>query len=297
VSVTRDPLANAEEYATWVRRTGLADQSQRAYAVRVTAFCRWLAEHADDYGSEVWTDEHVRDYAVRDYRRILLTGPGRWRPPASPPPVRGRLAVHLVRHRQAAGARRRATADEFKGLDDDEVRKVLRAAERAGPRDHALVALGVLAGPRVGEIVPLDADDIAITERSGVVSIRYGKGGKPRRVPLPPQAREALSAWQAERRTLPAAERCPALFLSVRGDRLAQRSIQHAVHQVGATVGIRLYPHKLRHTFARRWIESGGDIPSLQRVLGHASPKTTMIYAKPSWADLEEQAEAQHVDY
>jgi integrase len=208
---TRDPLASAEEYAVWVRRTGLADQSQDAYTSRVTAFCRWLAERPGDYGPEVWTDEHVRDYAVRDYRRELLTGPEDGAVQRRRAPVRGRLAVHLVRHRQAAGARRRATAERVQGPVDDEVRKVLRAAERAGPREHALVALGVLAGPRVGEIVPLDADDIAITERSGVVSIRYGKGGKPRRVPLPPQAREALSAWQAERRTLPGrsgARRC-----------------------------------------------------------------------------------------
>lgn len=294
---TRDPLASAEEYALWVRRTGLADQSQAAYAFRATAFCRWLAKHPDDYGPEVWTDENVRDYAVRDYRRELLTT--RKMAPSS-------VAAHLsavgslfiwygIGKPRVPGVE--LPPSEFRGLSDGEVRKVLRAAERAGPRDHALVALGVLAGPRVGEIVPLDADDIAITERSGVLSIRYGKGGKPRRVPLPPQAREALSAWQAERRTRPGADRCPALFLSARGDRLAQRSIQHAVHQVGATVGIRLYPHKLRHTFARRWIQSGGDLPSLSRVLGHASLKTTGIYAKPSWADLEEQAEAQHVDY
>lgn len=199
MTTTRDPLATAEEYASWVQRTGLADASQQLYAARVEAFCRWLVEHGEDY-AEVWSDEHVRDWAVRDFRREMLQTRK-----LAPATVAGYLAAvgsllvwHGIGKPRVPGVT--LPPSEYKGLSDEEVRKVLRVAERAGPRNHAIIALGIFAGPRVGEMVPLDLDDVAITDRKGVVSIRYGKGGKPRSVPLPPQAREALTAWQVARR-------------------------------------------------------------------------------------------------
>lgn len=275
------PREAGAAYEAWLLRTGFAETTKAVYLAKVTAFLRWLDDHAPQY-ADALTDPHVRNYAVRDYRRELLT-------------VRKVSVATVELHLAALGSlytwlglgkpdvpRQTPRQGGPKGLGEDDLRKVLRGAERRGPRDFALASTLFLTAVRVSECAALDIDDVFISDRMGKVQIRYGKGGKSRTVDVPAQARAALRPWLALRREQAPEQVGSPLFLSRTGSRLSVRRIQAIMGLIGAEVGVHVSPHVLRHTFGRRWVDQGGDLVSLQETLGHANVSTTAGYARPT---------------
>lgn len=288
------PDEAADRYARFIWRTGLGDATKAVYEQRVRAFLTWLAGAGDQY-ADALTDEHVRDYACRDYRRMLLQ-------------TQKRAPATVSQHMSALGSlyewleigKPRGVSVEVPeskkvGLTDDELRWLLRACERRGIRDLAIGQLLFHSGVRVAEFAVLDTDDVLLTERSGRVEVRYGKGGKPRQVPLSSQARDAVRAWLAQRATMKGAD-TPALFLSNRGTRLAIRSVQDVVHKAGQDAGIDVSPHTLRHTFGRGLVAKGVDLVTVQELMGHKNINTTRGYAQPRWENKEDAVERLGVD-
>ncbi len=109
-----------------------------------------------------------------------------------------------------------------------------------------------------------------------------GKGRKTRVVPLGARARAALEEWLSlGRPRVPGAERVRAVFLTRSGRPMtrtdAWRRVKRAVLQAG--IDARVSPHTLRHSFASHLVEGGADLRSVQEMLGHASIRTTEIYA------------------
>lgn len=297
VDTLADPAATCAAWSRWLARTPLADTSKRTYESEVRGFAAWLADQTKHDPVEVFTDPLSRDYAVKDYRRHLLTEKKR-----APKGVDsaltavgslfGWLGVGAPNVPRASSKRRRAP----NALVEDVARDVLRAAEKRGPRDLALVSLGMFAGLRVSELHCLDTDDYVITERKGLVSVRAGKGDKPRDVPLNKQTRAALRAWAAERPTWKGAQ-TPALFLARTGERLAIRSIRSTVNLIGEAAGVHLAPHALRHTFGTSQVRAGTDVVALADLMGHADVNTTRGYATASAEDLDSIVEKFSIDY
>jgi integrase/recombinase XerC len=60
------------------------------------------------------------------------------------------------------------------------------------------------------------------------------------------------------------------------------------LQQAGASVGVKVSPHVLRHTFGRQNADNGTDLESLRRLLGHRRIDTTAGYTKPRWENLED---------
>jgi site-specific recombinase XerC len=81
-------------------------------------------------------------------------------------------------------------------------------------------------------ISTVDRDDLAISARKGVVTVRRGKGERYRQVPLNAEVRDALDAWLDKRADLPGSNG-PALFLCVQGQRLSTRAIDLALRRLG----------------------------------------------------------------
>ncbi|ARO14830.1 integrase/recombinase XerC [Ketogulonicigenium robustum] len=149
-------------------------------------------------------------------------------------------------------------------------------------RDLAVVTLLYGCGLRISEALSLQGADHPLPD---VLRIT-GKGGKQRVVPVLPAARKAVADYV---RLYPAD--LPAdgpLFRGVRGGALNPRLIQKTVEQVRMQLGLpaSATPHALRHSFATHLLAAGGDLRSIQELLGHASLSTTQAYTAVDAAHL-----------
>jgi integrase/recombinase XerC len=106
-----------------------------------------------------------------------------------------------------------------------------------------------------------------------------GKGQKQRQIPFGRKANVALKNWLKQRQSV-AEENELALFVSQRGKRLSNSSIQKRLKKLALAQGLQInvYPHMLRHSFASHILESSRDLRAVQELLGHANLSTTQIY-------------------
>ncbi|WP_062384929.1 tyrosine recombinase XerC [Demequina iriomotensis] len=148
-------------------------------------------------------------------------------------------------------------------------------------RDWAAVEMLYATGMRVGELAGIDLGDADLGERLVRVT---GKGDKERVVPFGVPAADALAQWlERGRPALVAPGTGSAVFLGRRGQRVDQRQIREAVHELCRLAGLEeVAPHALRHTAATHLLTGGSDLRSVQEVLGHASLATTQRYTHVS---------------
>ncbi|CAI9415198.1 Tyrosine recombinase XerC [Pleomorphomonas sp. T1.2MG-36] len=143
-------------------------------------------------------------------------------------------------------------------------------------RDAAVLALLYGAGLRISEALSLTAAE-APPEAGGAVRVT-GKGGKTRLVPVLPAVGRAVAAYI---RLVPfrLAPQEP-LFRGAKGGPLSPRIIQLAVQRLRGALGLpeTATPHALRHSFATHLLGSGGDLRTIQELLGHANLSTTQVY-------------------
>lgn len=157
-------------------------------------------------------------------------------------------------------------------------------------RDTAVVTLLYGCGLRISEALGLTGAVLPLGE-----SLRIrGKGGKERIVPVIPPAREAVAAYV---RLCPFPLTAPeALFRGKRGGPLNPRLIARAMEQVRMQLGLpaSATPHALRHSFASHLLSAGGDLRTIQELLGHASLSTTQAYTAVDTARLMEVYRKSH---
>ena len=162
----------------------------------------------------------------------------------------------------------------------EELKALFEAAERLQHR--VLFETLYATGLRVGEVVALRPEDI--DSSAMLVHVRRGKGARPRRVMLSPWLlRDLREYWRRERPT------GPWLFSGRDPDRhVSTRAVQAALAEAVARAGIqrRVTPHTLRHAFATGLLDAGVDLPTIQRLLGHAGLGTTERYLHVSNAAL-----------
>lgn len=172
-----------------------------------------------------------------------------------------------------------------KNMDADGVSALL-AMEGDDPlllRDSAIMELFYSSGLRLAELAALDISDVSFSDREVRV---MGKGGKERIVPVGSKAITALNLWLHARKGITCVDN--ALFVAKSGARLSHRSIQARLAKWGAEqgTGVRVHPHKLRHSFATHMLESSGDLRAVQELLGHANLSTTQIYTSLDFQHL-----------
>lgn len=149
-------------------------------------------------------------------------------------------------------------------------------------RDVAVVTLLYACGMRISEALSLKYSDYPLSDNISIV----GKGKKQRIIPVLPIARRAIEEY---------VNLCPhsfipesPLFLGVRGGKLNPRIIQKAVENARLQLGLpaTTTPHAMRHSFATHLLQAGGDLRTIQELLGHASLSTTQSYTGVDQARL-----------
>ena len=121
-----------------------------------------------------------------------------------------------------------------------------------------------------------------------------GKGDKERLVPVLPAAREAVAEYL---RLCPyPAEPAQPLFRGKRGGPLNPRLVSGAMARARMALGLpaTATPHAMRHSFATHLLAAGGDLRTIQELLGHASLATTQIYTAVDSARLMEIYDKAH---
>ncbi len=235
----------------------------------------------------------LRHLSPATVRRWLLAAQAARARPLAPNSVAGRIRTlrafgHWLQRELGLGA------DLLAGLSPPRVpdvlvpsltaaqmRALLAAVDggsEAVVRDRAIVLLLLDTGIRLGELVSLSVGDVDLAEGRCRV---MGKGSRERVVPLGGRSRRALRVSLVSRGPLAAED---PLFVGRRGARLTSRAVQLLVRRLGRAAGFsgRCSPHVLRHSFARAFLTNGGDVFSLQRILGHspASLQVTRRYIR-----------------
>ncbi|WP_106752705.1 tyrosine recombinase XerC [Pannonibacter carbonis] len=273
----------------------LADKTLVAYERDVTQFLQFLALHL---GGAPGVEE-IRSLAPSDFRAFLArrrnAGVGSRSLARGLAGIRSFLGFLERRgevNAAAAGAVRppRQPRSLPKPLSVVDARAVtsgdlaLEAAPWIEARNAAVLTLLYGCGLRISEALSLTLRSAPLpTTRSLRI---VGKGGKERIVPLLPAVGEAIAAYL---------RLCPyqlepdgPLFVGVRGGPLSPRLVQMAVEKLRGALGLpdSATPHALRHSFATHLLASGGDLRSIQELLGHASLSTTQIYTEVDAARL-----------
>ena len=143
-------------------------------------------------------------------------------------------------------------------------------------RNAAILTLCYGCGLRISEALSLTPANFS--DKNATSIYVTGKGGKTRLVPVIPAVHEAIDDYLSC---------CPfilppdqPLFRGVRGGKLQRAIVERAVQQLRASLGLpdSVTPHALRHSFATHLLSRGGDLRTIQELLGHASLSTTQIY-------------------
>lgn len=283
----------AAAIAAWLERLGgerrLSPRTLEAYARDSRQFLAFLSER---FGAPPTAAEFA-DCAPSDLRAFLAyrraEGAGQRSLQRTLSGLRS-LARHFAREGgatvSALGAIRAPKAPRRlpRPLGPADARAVATTAPRAGEtreqwalaRDAAVLALCYGAGLRISEALSIRRAEAPV---GGVDAITVvGKGQKTRSAPVIAPVRKAVESYLAL---------CPyvlkpggPLFVGARGGPLSPRIVQLAMERMRGALGLpdSATPHALRHSFATHLLERGGDLRTIQELLGHASLSTTQVY-------------------
>lgn len=159
-------------------------------------------------------------------------------------------------------------------LSDEEVELLRQACITL--REKAIFEFFISSGCRLSEVQAVNIKDINWSERSLHV---IGKGDKERIVYFSIKAKILLKKYLASRNDID-----EALFVTSRHPyhRLGDRSIEKEFKRIAERTGFEksIYPHLMRHSYATHNMSSGMSLQTLQHLLGHTNPSTTLIYAE-----------------
>lgn len=151
-------------------------------------------------------------------------------------------------------------------------------------RDSAVLLLLYAVGLRISEALALTLKTAPLPGQDAMTVL--GKGGKQRRLPVLPIVQQAIDQYLSL---------CPfelkenePIFRGVRGGPLSPRIIQLVIQRMRGSLGLpdSATPHGLRHSFATHLLANGGDLRTIQELLGHASLSTTQAYTEVEMTEL-----------
>lgn len=284
-AVTPDLRRWAEAFMTAKRAEGLARRTIAIYGQHLRPFLEW-SERRNVSAVEAVTPDDLRAFMLwladgghnaggqHVFFRVLKTWL-RWYE-AEVEPAGWRNPIAKLKPPKLPDT-------PLEPADLQNAERMLNAAGsgRMAERDRAIVLTLLDTGLRASELTALDLADLDAA--TGALLVRHGKGGKARTVFLGQKARRAVRAWLRERGGAPVA----ALFTNESGGRLSYFGLREIVRRLAVRAGVPVPPlHAFRRAFALNFLRNGGDLLSLQRMMGHADITLLRRYAKQNVDDL-----------
>lgn len=194
---------------------------------------------------------------------------------------------HIMRGKVKQPTFNRRQIDPF---TRDEVQRLINALAADGRgvrptalRDRAIVFVLLDSGLRAAELCALLIGDCEI-ER-GRLHVAHGKMDKERFVAVGNRTRRAIWRYLTTR---PAAGKQEPLFLTARGTAIQRNSLAQMLQRIGERADVpSTHAHRFRHTFAINFLRNGGDLLTLQQLLGHESLTMVRNYVKLANADID----------
>jgi len=161
-------------------------------------------------------------------------------------------------------------------------RKSFKMRRPTATRDRAIILLLLETGIRLGELSRLKIEDVNLT--AGEIHVRpfrTGKKSKPRTIPIEKGCKRVLWLYQTQQRQ--DALYCEPFFP------IAYHTVQSLFMRIEERTGIPdVHAHRFRHTFAIQYLRNGGNIFTLQRILGHATLEMCRRYLAIAMSDIKD---------
>jgi site-specific recombinase XerD len=285
-----------ERYATrFLASLRRAESTREAYARDLEMFIQWAKARGKDDPREITTAEIeeflkglVRKdgirYAAVSRNRVLAVVKGYYKFL-----VKDRLIAPLDDPASLVATQKRPRrAPIFLELDEGS-QMILQVRDRVADtefqqmmkaRDMAILTLLLGSGLRISELVSLNLDTWREATMNGWLTV-VGKGDKERVVPPSDEALEHVQRYLRVRPDVPPDPDGHPLFVSRKNVRLSRFQIDRLVRGLAQEAGIKkkITPHKLRATWVTQLLISGANPREVQKLAGHESLDTTMIYA------------------
>jgi site-specific recombinase XerD len=257
--------------------SGCAENTIKFYQYTAGLFVRWLEGQGVSTAAEVGA-RHVRSYlaelagrgksdgTLADHARGIRVCVRFWL-------QEGYLPAAITFQIPKVAKKRLPT------LDADNLARVLTACDN--PRDRALIMLMADSGLRRAEVIALNWGDVDI--QNGLVTVRHGKGDKPRSAVIGANTRRALLAY---RRTLEDHTDGAPIFQPRQGGRFRPDGIKQVFYKLRKRSGVNVTPHAMRRTFAILSLRAGMDPLHLQALGGWEGLEMVKHYAQMIDEDL-----------
>ena len=191
---------------------------------------------------------------------------------------------HLIRNPCAPVERIKYTKKKKEAFTPYQLETIKWDAAQIDIRTRALIDILYSSGMRIDECAHVKLTDIDWTSRK--VFIHHGKGDKERIVYFDAESELTLRKYLETRK-----DNLDALFVSsIKPYHAVQKhALENALKKVGVLSQLHVHAHKFRRTFATRSANSGMNLSTLQTLMGHADPKTTMHYVTMSTNNLQNE--------
>ena len=174
----------------------------------------------------------------------------------------------------------------FTGEQLNRLFSTIDITSECGQRDYTVIVTLLDTGIRCSELTGLRLGDVNLESRLLKV---WGKGSKERLVPIGAKVQKAIWKYLSHHRPEPSIPRYDQVFLTRNGRPLSKNRVESIVEHYGKKAGItgvRLSPHTFRHTMAVTFLRNGGDIFSLQRIMGHSQLEVLRGYINLALSDI-----------
>lgn len=164
---------------------------------------------------------------------------------------------------------------EVEVYTDDEVDRILfyiQDQERVSVRDRLIITLLIFTGLRVSELVQIKLKDFDFLTMQLMVC---GKGAKIREVPLRPEVVEVAKLYMNTERREHKYSDSQYLLLTQRSGKMDRDAVNKLLKRIGCRLGIKMKPHKFRHTMLSRLAKKGVPLTTIAKIGGHVNIQTT----------------------